>query len=481
MSPKRPPIVAIVGRPNVGKSTLFNRFLGNRRALVHNEPGLTRDRHYGHAVYRERPFTVIDTGGYEDSANSPMLALMREQTLIAIAEADCIVFMTEVQIVNDPIDQEIIERLRASQKPFFLAVNKADDENRRMQALADFSIYGLDQVHPISALHGDSVFDLLDELTKDFDEGTGAVTDPRQGPIKIALVGRQNVGKSTLTNKLLGTNRMIASEIPGTTRDSIDTKLRVDGEDYILIDTAGIRRRAKTEKGAETLSVHSSFAAIDRADVALLILDATESIANQDARIAGYIQNARCACAIVLNKWDAVKDRDEYGEYIKRVRDDFKFLRWAPILTISALTGQRAFRIWQLIRQCAENYRKEFTTSELNRILDQAKAHVSPPVTGRKELKINYVTQTGYCPPALSFFVNDPELLHFSYERYLQNQFRLQLVLEGTPLIFRFRRKSQKRERDDARPTGKRPPMRQVYDLGEPEFEAGVYAQEDDE
>ncbi|MCB2155693.1 ribosome biogenesis GTPase Der [bacterium] len=477
---KRLPIVAIVGRPNVGKSTLFNRIIGKRRALVHDQPGLTRDRHYGHAVYRERPFTVIDTGGYEDATNSPMLTLMREQTLIAVQEADRIVFVTENEIVNDPIDQEIIERLRASGKPFYLVVNKSDDPNRRLQAISDFSLYGLDQVYPISALHGEGVFDLLDDLTEEFSERDDEEVDPRKGPIKIALVGKVNVGKSTLANRLLGMNRMIASDIPGTTRDSIDSVVRVDGEEFILIDTAGIRRRAKTEKGAETLSVHSSFAAIDRADVALLILDATQEISNQDARIAGYILEAGCACAIVLNKWDAVKNRDDYGKYIQSVREEFKFLRWAPILTISASTGQRTHRIWELIRKCAENYRREMSTSDLNRILEQAKAHVSPPITGRKALKINYVTQTGYCPPALSFFVNDPDLLHFSYERYLQNQFRRQLDLEGTPLRFRFRRKGKDRLREDSRGPAKAPPMQRVYDLDESEFEAGVYEQEDE-
>jgi len=482
--PGKDQIVAIVGRPNVGKSTLFNRLIGQRKAIVHDQPGLTRDRHYGTARYQDKRFTVIDTGGYEDTTKSQMLALMREQTIMAIEQADKIIFVTEESIYNDPIDMEIIERLRASQKPFYLAVNKADDRKRQIQAISDFSNYGLDNVYPISALHGEGVFDLLDDMTEDFQVWEEEKIDRREGPIRVALVGRQNVGKSTLTNLLLGENRMIASNEAGTTRDAIDTELKVDGQKFTLIDTAGIRRRGKIERGAEKLSVHSSFQAIERCDVALMIVDATEGITLQDTHVAGYVLEQGRACVLVLNKWDAVEDKEKYGEHIKRVREEFNFLKWAPILTISAKTGQRASKLWSLIRSCAEQYRREFTTRELNDVLNQALAYQSAPVVKNREFKVKYVTQTGYCPPKFTFFCNDPELLHFSYERYLQNQFRMHLNLEGTPLKFYFKRKAvpqnwkkEKRSEKSVQPIRHFP---KAIIIGEEEFEGDLYLEGDD-
>lgn len=443
MPTKRKPVVAIVGRPNTGKSTLFNRLVGERKALVHDMPGMTRDRHYGKGEHAGRPFVVIDTGGYEDTTDSPLLALMREQTLIAVQEADRVIMLAEQPVPNDPIDAEIVEKLRASKKPFFLAVNKADDHGRENQAIADFSVHGLDNVFPVSALHGAGIYELMEAVTEGFDEYEEDERSKRTGPIRVAIVGRQNVGKSTLTNRLLGQNRVIASPVAGTTRDSIDTDVRVEGQDFVIIDTAGIRRRGKIERGAEKLSVHSAFTAIDRCDVALLLIDSSEGITAQDAHIAGYLLEAGKACVIVLNKWDAVKDREKYGEYIKSVREHFPFLKWAPVLTISARTGQRAWKLWSLIRHCAEQYRREFSTRQLNEVLSRVVAHLSPPVTSGKALKIKYATQTGFCPPRIAFFVNDPDLLHFSYERYLQNQFHAWLKLDGTPLRFSFKRKAE--------------------------------------
>lgn len=438
--PHRQPVVAIVGRPNVGKSTLFNRILRRNQAIVHGEPGLTRDRHYGKGNYRNRPFVLIDTGGYEDAVDTALLQGMRQQTLVAIEEADAIIFLTELDVINDPVDQEIIERLRAGKKPFYLAVNKADNHRQSIQAIADFSVYGLDNVYPVSALHGEGVFDLLDDLTADFSEGEEGQRD--DNTTRVAIVGRQNVGKSTLANRLLGEERVIASEVAGTTRDAIDTPLSVNGREYLLIDTAGIRRRGKIERGAEKLSVHSSFRAIDRADVALLLVDAAEGPTTQDEHIAGYILESGKSCILVLNKWDAVADREKYGEHIKRLREAFNFLRWAPIVTISARTGQRAHKLWGLIDHCAEQFVREFRTRDLNMVLAKATAYVSPPITGARQLKINYVTQTATRPPTLTFFVNDPKLLHFSYERFLQNQFRKQLDFDAAPLHFRFKKKA---------------------------------------
>ncbi|MDX1973182.1 MAG: ribosome biogenesis GTPase Der [Candidatus Sumerlaeia bacterium] len=435
------PLVAIVGRPNVGKSTLFNRILGQRKAIVHEQPGLTRDRHYGNARYQEKDFILIDTGGYEDDINSPLLKLMREQTLIAIDQADAIILLMEEAIFNDPIDAEILDRLRASKKPFYLAVNKADDNKRYIQAIADFSAHGLD-VFPVSALHGNGVYDLLDEVTKDFPITDGKPHTRLDGPIRVALVGRQNVGKSTLTNRLLGEERMIASDVAGTTRDSIDSNVKVHGQEFVLIDTAGIRRRGKIERGPEKLSVHSSFRAIDRCDVALLIIDIAEGISAQDTHVAGYILERNKACMIVLNKWDKVTDKEKYGEYINKVREEFSFLKWAPMVTISAMTGQRAYKLWALIQACAVQYRRQFTTRALNEVLYRAVNHLSPPIYKNRIFRIKYMTQTGFCPPTFTFFVNDPECLHFSYERYLHNQFRQHLGLMGTPIKFRFKRKA---------------------------------------
>ena len=438
-------LVAIVGRPNVGKSTLFNRLVGERRAVVHHLPGMTRDRHYADAEYRMRPFTLIDTGGYEDSVDSTILQQMRQQSIIAIEEADVVIFLADLQQPNNPIDHEILTRLRAGGKPFFLVINKCEGKYGEAQAYADFSIHGLDTIYPISALHGEGVYDLMDDVTEWF-QSWDTDDDENDGVPRVAIVGRQNVGKSTLLNNLFGQERVIANPIGGTTRDAIDCEIQVDGEKYIVIDTAGIRRRGKIERGPEALSVHSSFRAIDRADVVLLVLDTSEGITLQDQHIAGYVLERNKACIILLNKWDAVPNREAaFGELIRNVRNEFVFMRWAPIMTISARTGQRTHKIWEMIRHCMTNYRRTFKTRELNLILRQATAYVSPPTARGSQLHINYVTQTGVCPPKLTLFVNDPRLLHFSYFRFLRNQYYAALGLEGTPLVMRFRRKAPPR------------------------------------
>ncbi len=443
---RKRPLIAIVGRPNTGKSTLFNRLTGERRAAVHHLPGMTRDRHYADTDYRLRPFTVIDTGGYEDATSSTMLQQMRTQSVLAMEEADRIIFLTDVKEPHDPADMEILERLRAFGKPFFLAVNKCEGPMREAQAYADFSVFGLDRVYPISALHGEGVYDLMDDVTEGFESWDPDEEEAEEGITRIAIVGRQNTGKSTLLNKLLGEERVIANPEGGTTRDAIDATVKVDGRTYLLIDTAGIRRRGRIERGPERLSVHSSFRAIDRAHVAVLMLDASDGITAQDQHIAGYILERRKACLLFLNKWDLIpKKEEEFGKTIKDIRHEFRFMPWAPIVTGSALTGQRTRRLWPLVERCAENFRKEFSTSELNLILKKCTSYVSPPTRKGSTLTIKYVTQTGSRPPTLSFFVNDPNLLHFSYERYLQNQFYRQLGLEGTPLVLRFRRKAPPR------------------------------------
>ncbi|MDX2174917.1 MAG: ribosome biogenesis GTPase Der [Candidatus Sumerlaeia bacterium] len=437
------PLVAIVGRPNVGKSTLFNRIIGHREALVHESPGMTRDRKYGRAEYAGKPFLVIDTGGYEEQTDSQILARMREQTMNAIEEADSILLVMDGREPAHPVDHELVRILRENNRAFTLVVNKCENENLVAQAYADFSGYGLPQVYPVSAMHGEGMFDLLDEVTKDFATGEEEY-DPTR--LSVAIVGRVNVGKSTLINRLLGEERVIASPVPGTTRDSIDTEITVNGQQFTLIDTAGIRRRSRIERGAEALSVHASLRAIERAEVCLLLMDATEGVTDQDQHIAGYIQERKRACILVVNKWDAIeKDNETHGAYIKMLRKEFGFLKWAPILTISGKTGQRASKLWALIRMCSAQFRREFSTRELNLVLKKALAFVSPPTRKSQPFSIKYVTQTGYRPPELTLFVNDPKLCHFSYFRYLENQFRMQLDMQGSPIILTLKRKAPPR------------------------------------
>ncbi len=437
------PVVAIIGRPNVGKSTLFNRLVGERLALVSDIPGLTRDRHYARAEYAGRPFILTDTGGYELETHTELGAAMRAQTMHALDEADAIIFLVDVHSPGHPVDTEILSRLRRAGRKFFMAVNKCENERLVTQAYADFSEYGLDELFPLSALHGDGLYDMMDVLTKEF-----PARDPQEdfSTVRVAIVGRQNVGKSTLVNRLLGEERVIASAIAGTTRDAIDTEVTVDGQQFTLIDTAGIRRRSRVERGAEMLSVFSSLHAIERAEVVLLLLDATRPLSEQDAHIAGYITERGRAAVIVLNKWDALEKTNEtHGEFIARVRDHFNFMKWAPILTISARTGQRAPKLWGLIRHASQQFRREFQTALLNLIVRKATSFVSPPTRAGSQLRIKYACQTGFRPPAISLFVNDPNLAHFSYQRYLENQFRAQLELDSTPLYIKLRRKSPPR------------------------------------
>lgn len=472
------PVVAIVGRPNVGKSTLFNRLVGERRAVVHPQPGMTRDRHYSDAIYRMRPFTVIDTGGYEASTESTLLSQMRMQSMVAMDEADVVIFLTSVREPQDSIDEEILDRLRASGRPFYLVVNKCESRMADAEAYAEFSRFGVD-VYPISARDGHGVYDLMDAVTEWFEEwDPDDVEKEDASTIRVAIVGRQNVGKSSLLNRLLGQERVIANPLAGTTRDAIDAEITVDGKPYVVIDTAGIRRRGKIEKGPEKLSVHSSFAAIDRAHVVLLVIDASEGITAQDTHVAGYIFERRRACILVLNKWDILEDREKmYKQRLEETREHFNFMPWAPILTVSAKTGQRTAKIWNLVQHCAENYGRKFKTSKLNLIVRQATAYLSPPTRKNKTLKIKYVTQTGTMPPVISLFVNDPTLVHFSYRRFLTNQFYRALGLEGTPLVLRFREKSPPRgwERRVTVPTDSAVEALETGRFSDGTFFAGVY------
>ncbi len=434
------PIVAIVGRPNVGKSTLFNRILRRRKAVVLDTPGVTRDRNYGVAEWGRRSFLLVDTGGYEMAETSRLTALVREQCRMAIDEADVILFVVDVQETDNPTDREVAELLRKTGKPVFLAVNKCDGTARENVA-AEFYRLGLEQMYPISAEHGRGIADLLDAAVGCLPAVEAAALCPADA-VRIAVVGRQNVGKSTLVNSLLGEPRVIADETPGTTRDSIDTPFERNGRRYVLIDTAGIRRRGKVERGIERLSVTSAIMSLERCDVALIVLDAATGPVEQDAHIAGYAFEAGRACVLVVNKWDLVKrEQDTMDKASAHLRNTFKFLSFAPILFISAKTGAGVSRILDTVESLLPQYRSRIETPAVNAALKDFLRRNSPPVRHGQTLRIKYATQTGTAPPTFTLFVNDPKLMHFSYERYLVNQFRERFGLNHVPIRIRLKKK----------------------------------------
>lgn len=451
----RMPVVALVGRPNVGKSTLFNRLIGERRSIIEDEPGTTRDRLYGTAEWTNRPFILVDTGGLDVAATekAPQKGArpealstssrdfareIREQAELAIAEADAVVFLTDARDGVTAADRDVAEILRRSGRPVVLAVNKADNEARRQMAL-EFYELGLGMPYAISALHGTGTGDLLDALVAQIP----AVPEESDGDdaIHIAIVGRPNVGKSSLLNALLQQERAIVSPIPGTTRDAIDTELSFHGQRLVLIDTAGIRRRGKVEVGIEKYSVLRALNAVQRADVALLVVDATAGITEQDAHVAGFVLEAYKSVAVIVNKWDAVENKDTYStaRFTAEVRDKLRFMDYVPVLFISALTRQRVSKVLPLAVQIAAERRHRIPTAELNRLFrDAIAAHPAPNRKG-KQLKFLYATQAEVAPPTFIVFVNDKELVHFSYARYLENQIRTLYKFEGTPLRIFFR------------------------------------------
>ncbi|MCX7682903.1 MAG: ribosome biogenesis GTPase Der [Anaerolineae bacterium] len=457
------PIVAIVGRPNVGKSTLFNRIIGRKLAVVHDEPGTTRDRLHADAEWKNVSFTVVDTGGIEvlpdtvlagrrpapervlaqDSA--PFIPLMRAQAEQAIRDADAIIFVTDAAEGPTAGDEEVAEILRHARCPIFLAANKADNPRLRLAA-QEFYALGLGTVYPISALHGVGVADLLDDLVEALPPWSQE--EEEEAGVKLAIVGRPNVGKSSLLNRLLGEERAIVSPIPGTTRDAIDTKLEWTTESgsipLTLIDTAGIRRRGRIEPGVERYSVLRALRAIQRADVALLLLDGVEGVTAQDAHVAGFILDEWVSVVVLVNKWDAVqKDAQTMAEYTRLVRETLRFLDYVPVLFISALTGQNVNRVIPTALTVHEARFRRIPTSELNDLVQSAVAHHAPPSKQGKRLKIYYVSQPEVAPPTFVFHVNDPELVHFSYERYLENRLREAYPFPGTPLRLIFRGRSK--------------------------------------
>jgi GTP-binding protein len=457
------PIVALVGRPNVGKSTLFNRIVGQRLAVVHDQPGTTRDRLVAPAEWNGIAFTVVDTGGIEilsdavaagrrpgpervlaqDSA--PFIPLMRAQAEQAIYEADAIIFLTDAAGGLTAGDREVADILRRARCPVFLAANKADNPGLRQAALEFYGL-GLGTVYPISALHSTGVADLLDDVVEALPPSEPETEDDS---IKLAIVGRPNVGKSSLLNKLLGEERAIVSPVPGTTRDAIDTYLDWEGTPITLIDTAGIRRRGKIGRDVERYSVLRALRAIQRADVALLVIDGVEGVTAQDAHVASLILDEWASVVVLINKWDAVeKDTHTVAEYTRWVRETLRFLDYVPVLFISALTGQRVHKIVPTALAVQEARFRRITTGDLNRLVQNALARHAPPSKRGKRLKIYYVSQPGVDPPAFVFHVNDPDLVHFSYKRYLENRLREAYEFPGTPLRLIFRRRER---RDDRR------------------------------
>ncbi len=444
----RKPIVALVGRPNVGKSTLFNRLAGEPLAIVDDTPGTTRDRLMAESEWNGRYFFVIDTGGIDPSTggkealsigSAEYIQQIRQQAELAIREADVVLFLTDATTGVTPADQEVAQILRRNQKtmegkpypPVLLVVNKADNQTFRNSA-AEFYELGIGEPYPISALHGTGTGDLLDDLVASF---PADAEEEEDDSVKIAIVGKPNVGKSSLLNRLVGEERAIVSPIAGTTRDAVDTKIEYEGIEITLIDTAGIRRRGKIEPGVEKYSVIRSMRAIERADVALLMIDATTGITAQDAHIAGYILEAQKSTIVLVNKWDAVeKDNFTMQNYINRIRQELNFMPYVPILFISAKTGQRVDQVLPLALKVQEERLARLTTAKLNRILHNAQdAHHATSRTG-KSLRIYYGTQVRSDPPTFLVYVNDPKRAHFTYLRYLENAIRKEYPFTGTPI-----------------------------------------------
>jgi GTP-binding protein len=434
------PLVALVGRPNVGKSTLFNRIVGSRLAIVESVPGTTRDRLYATAEWGGRSFSVVDTGGLEMGEAGEISTRVRNQVGVAIDEADVIVFLTDGAVGPTMGDDDVAELLRRSGKPVVLAVNKTESQRLRVEA-AEFWSLGLGEPYPISALHGTATGELLDAVVAALPDSK---EEPESEALRIAIVGRPNVGKSSLVNTLLGAERTIVSAEPGTTRDAVDERVSANDCEYVLVDTAGIRRRGKVEPGIEKYSVLRAMRAIDRADVAVLLLDAQDGVTAQDAHIGGYIENAGKGALIVVNKWDLIeKDTHTINRFSKAIRYDLRFLQYAPLVFISALTGKRARKVLEMADLVQEQRMMRVPTSDLNRLVGDLQVRHDLRRKGRP-LKLRYATQVSVAPPTFVIFVNDRSLVHFSYERYIENQLRMRYGFEGTPIRLVFRESKRK-------------------------------------
>ena len=439
------PIVAIVGRPNVGKSTLFNALAGEMISIVKDTPGVTRDRIYAEVTWLNREFTMIDTGGIEPDSRDIILSQMREQAQIAIDTADVIIFLTDVRQGLQDADSKVADMLRRSGKPVVLVVNKVDSFEKFMPDVYEFYNLGIGDPMPISASSRLGIGDMLDEVTKHFPERISEEEEDDRP--RIAIVGKPNVGKSSIVNKLLGKNRVIVSNIAGTTRDAIDTAIKHNGKEYVFIDTAGLRRKNKIKEELERYSIIRTVTAVERADVVLMVIDATEGITEQDAKIAGIAHERGKGIIIVVNKWDAIEKNDKtMNEFEKDIRQTLAYMPYAEIMYVSAHTGQRLSKLYDMIDMVMENQTLRVATGVLNEIMAEAVAMQQPPSDKGKRLKLYYITQVSVKPPTFVIFVNDKELMHFSYTRYLENKIREAFGFRGTSLKFFIRERKEKEQ-----------------------------------
>ena len=434
-------VVAIVGRPNVGKSTLFNKLIGDRLSIVKNEPGVTRDRLYREMEWSGKEFLLVDTGGLEPKTDDFMMNKIKEQAQVAIDEADVVIFLVDGKAGITGLDEDVANVLRKKDKKVVVAVNKIDNYMRDQENILEFYALGFEEVVGISGEHKINLGDLLDAVISKFDRKK---EKSREEGLKIAVLGRPNAGKSSLVNKLLNEERSIVSDIAGTTRDSIDSSLKYNGETYTLIDTAGIRKKSKIEDSIEYYSVLRAVKSIKRADVCVLMLDATELLTEQDKRVAGLIYEERKPIIIAINKWDLIeKDNSSVKKFTELVKADLPFLSYAPIVTISALTGKRTINILEQAKFINEEYHKKITTGLLNQILSEMIAQNPVPTRKGRAVKINYATQVSEAPPKFVFFSNNPELVHFSYQRYIENKLREYFGFEGCPIDIVFNKKNE--------------------------------------
>ncbi len=436
------PVVAIVGRPKVGKSMLFNKLIGQRLSIVEDTPGVTRDRIYGECEWVGRKFTLVDTGGIEPSTDSQILSFMRDQAQIAIDNATVIIFVVDIKSGMTASDQEVAHMLQRSGKPIVLAVNKMDSTGTTDPEFYEFYNLGLGDPVAVSAVHGHGTGDLLDECVKYFPPQED--DEDESDVIQVAIIGKPNVGKSSLTNKILGEQRVIVSNVAGTTRDAIDSYFENAQGKYNFIDTAGMRKKSRVDDNIEKYSVLRATMAIERSDVCLILIDAQDGVTEQDTKVAGLAHEAGKACIIVVNKWDLIEKDDKTMDRMREdIRRDLSYMTYAPIVFISAMTGQRVNRLFELINYVNEQAATRITTGMLNSVLADAQTRVQPPTDKGRRLKIYYMTQVGVKPPHFVIFCNDKKLFHFSYQRYLENQIRGVFGLEGTPVILTIRQKGE--------------------------------------
>jgi len=440
---KTKPIVAVVGRPNVGKSTLFNVLAGENISIVKDTPGITRDRIYADITWLNKNFTLIDTGGIEPDSNDIILSQMRQQAEIAMDTADVIIFLVDVKQGLQDADAKVADMLRRSHKPVVLVVNKVDSFEKYMADVYEFYNLGIGDPYPISAANRLGIGDMLEVVTSYFTDDDGEEEEDER--IRVAIVGKPNVGKSSIINKLLGENRLIVSDIAGTTRDAVDTEVTYNGKEYVFIDTAGLRRKNKIKEELEHFMIVRTVGAVERADVVVMVIDASEGVTEQDAKIAGIAHDRGKAVIIAVNKWDAIeKDDKTIYRFTEKVRDTLAYMPYAEMLFISAKTGQRLPKLFETIDMVSENHAMRVGTGVLNEIMSEAVAMQQPPSDKGKRLRLYYITQVSVKPPTFVIFVNDKELMHFSYTRYIENQIRETFGFKGTPLHFIIRERKEK-------------------------------------